>query len=157
MQLKLDAAISENKRNALELRAERDPTLDDLVTLQWLRDEAERLTNELNVEIQCRQRRSVCNRTKLRKSVRYVTITHSLSLSGRIRAPPHHPQLFPRLVRNLDISVIIRNRLHSGRSYSTQDEEVLFLTLSMEEKDTRSHELIGKSFRHIRFYSEEHI
>ena len=70
MQLKLETAIDDNKRNILELRAKRDRTPDDSVTLQWLRDEGRRLTHDLNIEIQCRQRRSVCNRTEPCKSIR---------------------------------------------------------------------------------------
>jgi len=39
-----------------------NPSIDEKVTISWLRDEAERLIHELTSEIQCEQEISQCNR-----------------------------------------------------------------------------------------------
>ncbi len=62
--IKLEKAIEENKQTILRLTQNNNPTVDQMVTISWLRHEAEQLIRELTAEIQCEQRVGPCKRTR---------------------------------------------------------------------------------------------
>jgi hypothetical protein len=62
--IKLEKAIEDNKQTILRLTQKNNPTADQMVTISWLRDEAEQLIRELTSEIQCEQKTTPCNRTR---------------------------------------------------------------------------------------------
>jgi hypothetical protein len=56
--------IEENKQTILRLTQKNNPTVDQIVTISWLRDEAERLIREMTSEIKCQQIPALCDRTR---------------------------------------------------------------------------------------------
>jgi hypothetical protein len=62
--IKLEKAIEENKQTILRLTQNNNPTVDQMVTISWLRHEAEQLIRELTAEIRCEQRPVPCNRMR---------------------------------------------------------------------------------------------
>jgi hypothetical protein len=62
--IKLEKAIEDNKQTILRLTQKNNTTVDQMVTVSWLRHEAEELIRELTSEIQCEQGSVPCNRTR---------------------------------------------------------------------------------------------
>lgn len=60
----LERGLQQNQRTILEMMKIKKKSVDHLVTIQWLRDEAKRLIRELNEEIKCEQKMLRCNRTR---------------------------------------------------------------------------------------------
>ncbi len=62
--IRLEKAIEDNKQTILRLTQKNNPTVDEMVTISWLRDEAKQLILELTYEIWCEHKLAPCNRTK---------------------------------------------------------------------------------------------
>jgi hypothetical protein len=78
--VKLNMALTNNKRAIMHLLGRPKLTVDDMVTLGWLRDEASRLVYELSHEIQCEQNIVFCNRARKCRHLRIIRSVHILSL-----------------------------------------------------------------------------
>jgi hypothetical protein len=78
--IKLDMALTNNKQTIMHLLGRSMLTVDDTVTLGWLRDEANRLVHELSHEIQCEQNIDFCNRTRECRYLSVIRHVHILSV-----------------------------------------------------------------------------
>ncbi len=62
--IKLEKAIEDNKQTILRLTQKNNPTVDQMVTISCLRNEAEQLIRELTSEIECEQKPVLCNQKR---------------------------------------------------------------------------------------------
>ncbi len=61
---KLEKALEDNKQTILRLTQKNNPTVDEMVTISWLRDETKQLILELTYEMKCEQKLAPCNQTR---------------------------------------------------------------------------------------------
>lgn len=79
--MKMENVLEENQRTIVKsIDRESEKSIDEMVTIRWLRDEASRLIVEINKEMICETKKQQCNRTRQCESIERKENRYELTL-----------------------------------------------------------------------------